>query len=464
MRALTLWKWVIVMSGVALTFVDFVVRAEAQPVTRRDLVSVGGGLGVKKEETALDAVLVFGEGKVDGIVEGDLVVVAGHMVLNGKVKGDVTVVLGDIQFGPEAEIGGKTTLVLSGSQGANYVDGDSTKFHKVLDLGNMSQLHEYLRRGVLRGRPIVPSSSGSLFFTLSTLLIIGLGGLIFKGTIGAGATVLVDRPVTALCAGLTFLTLSVPLTLILVVSVVGIVLVPFFLCMLVLTVILGNASVYIFLGRQLSRATGIEMLQRPLGAGVVGALTVLVLYMIPVVGCLTLGLVTTMAVGCVMLALLDAYRRETRLAAPAPISQDAPSTLPSIPEPAASIYPRAGFWRRLASMILDLSLIGIVTGMLWGSANFFFLTLMVYHVGMVAWRGTTVGKLVLGLKVVRLDGQPVGVLVALVRGLGAIFSTVMLMLGFLWVAWDVEQQSWHDKMAGTVVVRIPRGLSLVGLR
>jgi uncharacterized RDD family membrane protein YckC len=34
-------------------------------------------------------------------------------------------------------------------------------------------------------------------------------------------------------------------------------------------------------------------------------------------------------------------------------------------------------------------------------------------------------------------------------------------LGFVWVVFDSERQSWHDKIAGTVVVRAAKGVSLV---
>jgi uncharacterized RDD family membrane protein YckC len=86
---------------------------------------------------------------------------------------------------------------------------------------------------------------------------------------------------------------------------------------------------------------------------------------------------------------------------------------------------------------------------------------LAYFAGMWAWKGTTVGGIVLNVKVARLDGQPVTFLVALVRGLGAAFSILVFLLGFLWIAWDRDKQGWHDKIAGTVVVRVPRGQSLV---
>jgi uncharacterized RDD family membrane protein YckC len=48
-----------------------------------------------------------------------------------------------------------------------------------------------------------------------------------------------------------------------------------------------------------------------------------------------------------------------------------------------------------------------------------------------------------------------------VRSLTSLFSLVVAFLGFLWAGWDREKQTWHDKIAGTVVVRMPKGFSLI---
>jgi uncharacterized RDD family membrane protein YckC len=80
---------------------------------------------------------------------------------------------------------------------------------------------------------------------------------------------------------------------------------------------------------------------------------------------------------------------------------------------------------------------------------------------MWTWRGTTVGGIVLNLRVVRYDGKPMNFAVALVRALSAAFSIVVFFLGFLWIAWSQDKQGWHDKIAGTVVVRQPRGTPLL---
>ena len=125
-------------------------------------------------------------------------------------------------------------------------------------------------------------------------------------------------------------------------------------------------------------------------------------------------------------------------------------------------FPRASFWERLGAAFLDVIIVSILASLV-GGPPLGFLVALAYFAGMWAWKGTTVGGVVLNLKVVRLDDKPVTFTVALVRGLAAAFSVIVLFLGFLWMIWDREKQTWHDKIAGTVVIRLPRGMPLVCL-
>ena len=86
----------------------------------------------------------------------------------------------------------------------------------------------------------------------------------------------------------------------------------------------------------------------------------------------------------------------------------------------------------------------------------FFLLLLAYHIGFWTWKGTTVGGIICQLRVVRVDGTPLRFVDALVRGLSSIFSLAVLGLGCLWILKDPERQAWHDKIAGTYVVKVPR--------
>ena len=89
-----------------------------------------------------------------------------------------------------------------------------------------------------------------------------------------------------------------------------------------------------------------------------------------------------------------------------------------------------------------------------------FLLIVVYHVGFWAWKGTTIGGIVCHLRVVRSDGRMLRFTEALVRGLSAIFSVAVAGLGWFWMLWDPDRQTWHDKIAGTIVVRVPTSVTL----
>lgn len=73
---------------------------------------------------------------------------------------------------------------------------------------------------------------------------------------------------------------------------------------------------------------------------------------------------------------------------------------------------------------------------------------------LTAWNGQTPGKRALKLRVVRLDGEPITVGTALARNVfGYFISGVAVWLGFLWIFFDERGQGWHDKIAGTMVIR-----------
>ena len=59
----------------------------------------------------------------------------------------------------------------------------------------------------------------------------------------------------------------------------------------------------------------------------------------------------------------------------------------------------------------------------------------------------------LGIRVIDFrGGGPIGYPRALIRWVGRIVSTVVILLGYFWMLWDKEKQTWHDKFATSVVV------------
>lgn len=111
----------------------------------------------------------------------------------------------------------------------------------------------------------------------------------------------------------------------------------------------------------------------------------------------------------------------------------------------------------MAALLVDFILIGIVFHL----PVLFMPALAAY--GAILWKlkGSTIGGIIFNLKVVRADGRPSDWSTMSVRALACFLSMIVMGLGFIWIAFDPEKQAWHDKIAGTVVVRVPKGVSLV---
>ena len=152
---------------------------------------------------------------------------------------------------------------------------------------------------------------------------------------------------------------------------------------------------------------------------------------------------------------------------------DQQQTSPSNKEPAkadsTSSRNYAGFWRRFAAAILDGIIIAIVlvpfsmalgvgrnNGA--GDSLYSLISLAIslgYPMYFIGAKGQTPGKMALSVKVIRKeDGQVPGYMKAFLREVvGKFISTLVFGLGFFWMIWDKDKQTWHDKIAGTVVIK-----------
>ena len=136
-----------------------------------------------------------------------------------------------------------------------------------------------------------------------------------------------------------------------------------------------------------------------------------------------------------------------------------------------------GFWVRVLAFILDGIVVGVVTGALapifgvpifeaqttggqvtfnYGGSALSSLFGLVYFVGFWSLRGQTPGQIPFRMRVVRAsDGTRPDWVVSLLRYVGLIISFAVILLGVIWVAFDGRKQGWHDKIAGTLVIRDP---------
>jgi uncharacterized RDD family membrane protein YckC len=121
--------------------------------------------------------------------------------------------------------------------------------------------------------------------------------------------------------------------------------------------------------------------------------------------------------------------------------------------------PRAGFWKRFGAILVDGLVIWLVSGIV--AVIDRDLYNLIVPPGIIAYysllegglRGQTVGKRLFGLRVIDLArGGPIGYARGFVRTIGRLLSLIVFGLGYLWMLWDGEKQTWHDKFAGSIVV------------
>ncbi|MCP3939830.1 MAG: RDD family protein [Actinomycetia bacterium] len=128
-------------------------------------------------------------------------------------------------------------------------------------------------------------------------------------------------------------------------------------------------------------------------------------------------------------------------------------------------YHLSGWWRRVGAWFLDYLIVSVP---LWVAAVAFqsnssaiaglyliwILGVVAYHVLMIGSTGQTVGKMAAGVKVVRdASPAPVGYGLAIGRFFATFLSSLPCYLGYLWPLWDDKNQTFHDKICSTLVVR-----------
>ncbi len=135
---------------------------------------------------------------------------------------------------------------------------------------------------------------------------------------------------------------------------------------------------------------------------------------------------------------------------------------PAGPAPGGPSGPRAGFWRRFAAAFIDGILLGIIDQILvriFSVGLYYGLSLIIWLAYYTAMEGSvraaTLGKMALGIKVLDFDnGGRLSYGRALIRNVAKILSAIPIFLGYFWMLWDPEKRTWHDKIAGAVLVPV----------
>jgi len=116
----------------------------------------------------------------------------------------------------------------------------------------------------------------------------------------------------------------------------------------------------------------------------------------------------------------------------------------------------ATFGMRLFAYLIDgliFAPIYLALGKVADSDLFYLIFYTAYFVWMTGTYGATIGKMVVKIKVVKENGGKVSYADALVREIASYLSAVIFFVGYLNIFWDTKKQTWHDKLAHTLVVQ-----------
>ncbi|MCW2993216.1 MAG: hypothetical protein JWQ18_711 [Conexibacter sp.] len=121
---------------------------------------------------------------------------------------------------------------------------------------------------------------------------------------------------------------------------------------------------------------------------------------------------------------------------------------------------RAGFWIRFGASFIDGLLLGVISIVLDlalkgpGTALSLIVGIAYYTYFEGGEDGQTLGKRACGISVRSVDGGSIGHTRAFLRYIGRIVSTIPIFLGYFWMLWDPNKQTWHDKIANSIVVPV----------
>ncbi|HEU5126013.1 MAG TPA: RDD family protein [Verrucomicrobiae bacterium] len=452
------------------------------------VVTFGKTAKLKSDETAEAVVAIGGSADVKGRVREAVVSIFGDANVDSEVNDAVVAVLGNVRLGSNAVVH-RDVVAIGGTvefaDGA-VVDGQVQPIEIAIPgLPRLDSLKLWITECVFKMRPLSLQVRWVWIVAGIFVLLYFLVAIAFPKPVRICVDELTGRPATTFFVGLLAKILVPLLVLILAATGIGLLVAPFVIAAAFFGMLVGKAAVLEYLGTALGRPVGFDGKNQPLLALLIGTVLMLALYLVPFVGFLTFAILGMWGFGAAITGAIGRLSREKRKpllpsgggSTPSPgISPNFPSgvsteterpaggTGPAIPPVMNALdtseFPKAGFWERMGAAFLDWALMLIPFTIL-GPLGWF--VVLAYFAGMWTWKGTTIGGIVMNHRIVRQDGLPVTFVVALVRGLAAAFSAFILFLGFFWIGWNLEKQGWHDKIAGTYVLRMPRTIPLVCL-
>lgn len=216
----------------------------------------------------------------DQVVDGDVTVMFGDAIIEGTVNGDVTDVGGSIDERPGAVITGTV----------NGVGGDS--------------LHSVAPWVPFAGASGLMEENYRMLVGLAYSVVILLVFLLFPVRVRLALERVERHPGLSAAVGVLAFVAIIPLAILLLVSIVGIPLVPLEFVALLAGIFIGQAALGLLVGRRLYELIRPQMTPSPLTALIIGLIVLSAAQIVPVVGHLVTALVWLVGLGAAILAFM----------------------------------------------------------------------------------------------------------------------------------------------------------------
>ncbi len=241
----------------------------------------GENIAITKEEVVNNVVCINGNVTINGTVEENVLVLYGNVTLerDAVIKGELVVIGGTIEKSRNAKLEGGITSISEA---------------QVTKISNSLKVYQ----------PKTPLVFKFIFpiLTLSFFIVILLAVIIFPRTIGGISFIAESKPWKTLGVGIIASLLIIPTTILLLISLIGITLIPLFFIGLFITTFFGSVAIIQLIGKKTAgifRAKGIPMVWET----IVGLIVLHLLKLLPLFGGVVSIVVCTFALGSGVLYL-----------------------------------------------------------------------------------------------------------------------------------------------------------------
>jgi hypothetical protein len=418
----------------------------------------------KGESENQNVVLLGGKGTIEGNINGDLVLLGSEATFAGNVNGSLVVIGSKLRAEPGAHVNGDFANIAS-----NVVDSKNISVTgKKVDLRGVgvvpvAPFFKEVISNVFLVRPMSPTSEFSWGLAVLGLALCLFLGWLFPQTFVETDTILQKRPAPAFLTGLAVILGGAVLSALLVITVIGIIALPFLGIAWFILDLFGKTAVSYTIGKRIfpnAASHGHATLAWILA----GTIVRLILYCIPVVGFIAWGIVLLIGAGSFAIYLVERYRPATNGRPLPPSAQPGTATPPvthstqlalgSVEPVVALTLPKAQFVPRLGANLIDLVVLYAVLSSL-HLTRVTLLVWVIYRFGMYVWKSATLGQLVLNLRIQKSNGATLvgDYSTSAIRALSSLISLIPLGLGFIWILFSKDLDAWHDKISNTHVVQ-----------